>query len=302
LPAGGSTSRFAPPRPERLEKPVTSLRVTQFRDYLACPYRFYLRHVLELAALNDVAEELDPMAFGSLAHDILKAFGDIPENSRLTDADKIRSFLDSELDRLVRGQYGKQRLPAVELQVEQLRLRLAAFARWQAEWAAQGWRIVKTEIDIEEGKASLVVDGQPMYLRGRIDRIDQNERDGRYVIFDYKTSEKGEAPSATHRRKDGTWVDLQLPLYRHLARVVEIEHETIGLGYILLPKSLSAVKDALAPWEKHDLDSADDTAREVIRKIRDQEFWPPASPGPRFDDFAAICLDSEELAHRKTQE
>lgn len=290
MPAGQSSSRFGPPRPDRRSEPVTSLRVTQFRDYLACPYRFYLRHVLQLSTLSDLAEELDPLSFGSLAHDVLKAFGEVPDNARLTEAEKIGAFLDAELNRIVFAHYGKHRLPAVELQVEHLRLRLKAFARWQADWATQGWRIVKTEIDVKDGAASLLVDGVPMFLRGRIDRIDRNERDGRYVIFDYKTSEQGEVPNATHRRKDGTWVDLQLPLYRHLAREVQIESENIDLGYILLPKSLSAVKDELAPWQPDDLLSADEAAREVIRKIRNHEFWPPASPAPKVDDFAAICL------------
>ncbi|HET6884365.1 MAG TPA: PD-(D/E)XK nuclease family protein [Pirellulales bacterium] len=290
LPPGVSSSRFAPPRPRKQEQPLTSLRVTQFRDFLACPYRFYLRHVERLAPLCDLAEELDPLAFGSLAHDVLKTFGEVPDNSRLTEPEKIKDLLDAELDRLVLGHYGKERLPAVELQVEQLRLRLAAFARWQADWASQGWRIIKTEVEVEDGVAPFNVDGEPIFLRARIDRIDVHESDGRYIIFDYKTSEKGDGPNTTHRRKNGEWIDLQLPLYRHLAGAVSISGDNVGLGYILLPKSLSAVKDELAPWEQTDLESADETAREVVRKIRGQEFWPPASPGPSFDDFAAICL------------
>ncbi len=294
LPAGQSRSKFAVPRPRPQEKPLTSLRVTQFREYLACPYRFYLRYVEEIAALNDAAEELDSLAFGSLAHDVLKAFGDWPENAGMADAEKIAAFLNSELDRLVRSQYGEKRLPAVRLQVEQLRLRLGAFARWQADWAAKGWRIVKTEVEVEDGVAPLVVDGEPMFLRGRVDRIDQNDRDGSYVIFDYKTSEKGEPPDATHRRKDGTWIDLQLPLYRHLAPAVQIDSPNIALGYILLPKSLAAVKGELATWQEDDLQAADSAASEVVRRIRDQDFWPPSEPDPRFDDFAAICLDPDK--------
>jgi ATP-dependent helicase/nuclease subunit B len=290
LPAGRRTSTFEPPRPEPQEKPITSMRVTQFRDYLACPYRYYLRHVLRLAAMNDLAEELDPLAFGSLAHDVLKAFGEVAEHSRLTDADKICAVLDAELDRLVVGCYGKRRLPAVSVQIEQLRLRLASFARWQAGWAAQDWRIVKTEVDIEDGTAPFPVDGQPMYLRGRIDRIDRNERDGRYLIFDYKTSEAGDPPDKTHR-KNGKWVDLQLPLYRHLARVVEIDTDQLSLGYIVLPKDLTAVREHLASWTADDFQSADAAAEQVIRDIRVPIYGPPASPGPAFDDFAAICLD-----------
>lgn len=290
LASARTKSQFEVPKPRPLAQPITSLRVTQFRDYLACPYRFYLRHVEGLIALTDLAEELDPMAFGSLAHDVLKAFGEAPDNSRLTDPDKVATLLDAELDRLVVGRFGKERLPAVEVQVEHLRLRLRAFARWQADWARQGWRIVNTEVEIKDGIAPFMVDGQPLYLRARIDRIDRNESDGRYVIFDYKTSDKGEPPNATHRRKNGEWVDLQLPLYRHLTRVVAIESDDVGLGYILLPKALASVKHALAEWERADLESADESAMDVVRSIRNENFWPPTTPGPTFDEFAVICL------------
>jgi len=67
-----------------------------------------------------------------------------------------------------------------------------------------------------------------MRIKGKIDRIDRNLRTGAWMIVDYKTSESGKRPEATHqathqatgaRRRDSgrTWDDLQLPLYRHLA-------------------------------------------------------------------------------------
>ncbi|HEV3024687.1 MAG TPA: PD-(D/E)XK nuclease family protein, partial [Pirellulales bacterium] len=228
LNAGRRQSTFEPPRPRPLEEPVTSMRVTQFRDYLACPYRYYLRHVLNLRGLNDLAEELDPLAFGSLAHEVLNAFGADPGNSRLVDAEKVIKVLDAELERMVRGIYGKRRLPAVNVQIAHLHLRLAAFARWQASWAAQGWRIVATEVEVGEGAAALRVDGQPMFLRARIDRIDRRDADGRYIIFDYKTSDAGHPPDKTHRKQD-RWVDLQLPLYRHLTKAVGIAANEVDL-------------------------------------------------------------------------
>ncbi|HEX5498580.1 MAG TPA: PD-(D/E)XK nuclease family protein, partial [Thermomicrobiales bacterium] len=211
LTAGRPQSAFAVPRPQPLEKPATSMRVTEFRDYLACPYRYYLGHVLGLNRLDDEAEELGPQAFGSLAHAALQAFGQDGDANRSTDADAIRRRLDAALDEAVAALYGKLRLPAVDVQIEQLRLRLAAFADWQARWAAQGWRILRAEAVIEDGRAPLIVDGEPMFLRARIDRIDVNEITGRSVIFDYKTSDRGKPPDETHRAKD-QWIDLQLPL------------------------------------------------------------------------------------------
>ena len=51
-------SAFVVRKPPPLAKPIKSISVTSFRSYLACPYRFYLQHVLGLRLMNDRAEEL----------------------------------------------------------------------------------------------------------------------------------------------------------------------------------------------------------------------------------------------------
>lgn len=292
LPAGTRKSGFAPPKPLPLDEPIRALRVTQFRDYLACPYRYYLRHVLALRSLSDLAEELEPSAFGSLAHDVLREFGVDRDNSLLTDPDAIYRRLDADLDRLVRERFGRHRLPAVDLQLAHLRLRLAGFARWQAQWAALGWRIVQTELEVKDDEAPFDVDGRPIFLKARLDRVDRHDGDGRHVIFDYKTSDSGEPPEKTHRPQ-GDWIDLQLPLYRHLAPAFGIDGPVL-LGYIVLPKDVKAIAGHLAEWTPDDLDAADAVARDVVRGIWSQKFLPMTKPPPRFfEEFAAICLDEQ---------
>ena len=115
-------------------RPVTSMRVTEFKDYLACPYRYYLKHILKLEALADSAAELDGAAFGSLAHEVLHAFGK-GSLAASADAEAIREHLGQLLDECVLQQYGKAPMPSILVQVEQLRRRLAAFAQWQAGWS-----------------------------------------------------------------------------------------------------------------------------------------------------------------------
>jgi RecB family exonuclease len=292
LQPGKEQSGFEPPRP-RPVRPINSMRVTEFRDYLACPYRYYLRHVLRLSGLGDAGEELDGAMFGSLAHTVLDEFGKGPLCGS-TSPEKIAEFLDAALDEQVRRQFGESPLPAVRVQVEQLRARLRAFSAWQAGWAVQGWRIEKTEVDVRGETAKIMVDGRPMYLRGRIDRIDLHA-DGRRTIFDYKSSDTPKKPEQTHRRA-GEWIDLQLPLYRHLAAGLGISctKGPVGLGYIVLPKDTSRVGELLAEWTDDDLRSADCAAEEVVRRVRSQTFWPPASPPPEFsEEFSAICLDAQ---------
>ncbi len=282
-------SRLDIPRPRPLVQPITSMRVTEFKDYLACPCRYYLQHVLKLEALADSAAELDGAAFGSLAHEVLHAFGKGPLAAS-TDVEAIRKHLGQLLDESVWRQYGKAPMPSILVQVEQFRLRLAAFAQWQAGWAAQGWRIEHVETGPAEGKAAIVVDGQPMALRGRIDRIDVHEPSGRRMIFDYKSADQAKTPDQAHRRK-GEWIDLQLPLYRQLAAGLGIEGP-VELAYIVLPKDTSRVEALKAEWTPEDLQGADLAAAEVIRKVRDEKFWPPVTPPPAFSEqFAAICQD-----------
>ena len=291
LTPGRKQSALDIPRPRPLAQPVTSMRVTEFRDYLACPYRYYLRHRLKLAGLSDTAEELDGGAFGSLAHSVLGQFGSGPVASS-TDAQEIQAWLNQALDRIVAREYGPGSLAAISVQIEQLRRRLEALARWQADWARQGWRIEHVETGPKENQAALVVDGRPMYLRGRIDRIDVRESTGERIIFDYKTSDTPKTPEKVHRR-GGEWIDLQLPLYRRLARGMGIEGP-VGLGYIVLPKDTGKVGHLPAEWTDDELRQAEMIAEEVVGKVRAEAFWPPAEEPPPFaEEFAAICLDDQ---------
>jgi len=295
LNAAQPRSLFGVPVPSPPAKPAESMRITAFRDYLACPYRYYLRHVLGLAALDDAAEELDPRAFGMLAHEALREFGSDPDAASSTDPAAIRGRLDGALDAIVKRQFGDDRLPAVNVQIEQLRLRLGAFADWQAQWALQGWRIVYTEFAVNGETVPLIVDGEPMYLRARIDRVDLNEKTGEYVIFDYKTSDSAATPEKTHRKAKSQWIDLQLPLYRLLtpALGIPVEKEPT-LGYIVLPKVLRETREQFAEWKPNELTAAEEVAADVVRGIRRGHFYPPAMPPPAFaEEFARICGDGQ---------
>jgi ATP-dependent helicase/nuclease subunit B len=295
-------ARLDRPRPQRLTKPLTELSVTKFRDYISCPYRFYLRHVLGLEAITDEADEMDGGAFGDLAHHVLEQFGRADEAKavRVELAPKaIADYLDHKLDQIAAARFGpRSARPAIVVQIEQLRLRLRAFAAWQAGRNRDGWRIVFSE-DSESKrllKADWEVDGKKFTLRGRIDRIDYNERLGKLSVLDYKTADRGNHPERTHRRRD-EWIDLQLPLYRHLVREANLaatvsRDATLELGYIVLPLDVSCVGLLLAGWDEGVLQSADDKAYEIIRAIRAETFWPPTEPPPDFfDDVAVICQD-----------
>lgn len=305
VPLPESSQLFVPLPPEDLEIPSPlRLRVTQFRDYLSCPYRFCLKHLLKLEGIDDTCEELEANAFGNVLHKVLERFGANKAARDSADEDDIFEFLNEQLRQSVGLRYGdRDRLPAVEIQIEQMRARLQRFASWQARHRSEGWLIVYSETTDEgeanvvtklpaEKDAELAVDGTPFLLGGRIDRIDQHEDSERLRIFDYKTGDSADTPEQVHRRRkngERQWVDLQLPLYRHLADAWGYEGE-IDLGYILIPKALDRIDAALADWNEADLADADATMREVVRRIRNHEFWPPQDT-QWLDDYSAICQD-----------
>jgi ATP-dependent helicase/DNAse subunit B len=240
--------------------------------------------------VEDTADELDPPAFGGLIHDVLQAFGKSSLRESMVGAD-IAEFLLDQLGRVAFARYGRDQLPAVFVQLEHARARLQAFARWQANWRNAGWRIERIEEEKGADRFELKLDdGRTMQVGGRIDRIDRHERHGAWAILDYKTSESGKSPQETHRDKDD-WVDLQLPLYRHIAAEKGVTGD-VRLGYIVLPKDVEQVGEKLADWTEQELEQADATAKKIAGCVLDQQFWPPVEDPPfRPTDFAAICQE-----------
>lgn len=288
--SGAQQPRFAIPHPKPLPAPIDSMRVTEFRDYIACPYRYYLRHVLKLKAFDDTSHELDDAQFGSLIHDVLKAFGE----SDLRDTRQqgtLEDFLSGTLEELVAERFPGHAMSAVEVQIEQVHRRLQAFAAWQVERSRNGFRICYVEHEALE--SSFEVDGRAIKLRGRIDRIDHCDATGCWELLDYKTGRAATSPEAAHYAKNRGWIDLQLPLYLHLARDLNLPGQ-IRLGYILVPEKLAEVQSKLADWDQAALAEAYEEARRIVRCVRQEIFWPPNREPPPFSEpFAGICLDDQ---------
>ena len=275
-------------------QPINSLAVTKFKSFIECPYRFYLKMVMRLDTSVDDWTELSGGTFGDLTHNVLEAFGksDLRDS---TDANEIYEFLSAKLDHYVAQDFFGSRLPAVRIQIEQLRLRYQRLAGLQAQRRRDGWRIVNTE---EHLFHDFMVDGEAFELHGKIDRVDQHQHTGQVAIWDYKSSDGGQKPDVAHyasRKKE--WKNLQLPLYRHLVKEVEVvkdaNFDNVILGYVLLPKKLDEIGFVSVEWDRPVLLDADEKAREIIRKLRKAQFWPPSDKPPMYsDDLAAICQDN----------
>jgi len=302
-PAAPSASGFRlPPDPViRVDPFPATIPVTAFASLLRDPYRWALERLLRLSAMDDTARELDGGAFGSLAHTVLERFGRSPAAGSDDEA-TVRGALHGLLDEAAAAGYGPAAHPAVRVQVELLRARLDAFAGWQARRVADGWRIVGVECFTPRDGVAWDVDGAPVRLSGRIDRIDHHASSGRWQVLDYKTSERARTPEDNHlagRKGDRRWVDLQLPLYRHLLPEVadadgarpgaSAADGAVEYGYLLLPRDAEGTGERIADWDAEQLEQADETARAVVRLLRAGELrFDPDARGYPDDPFDAL--------------
>ncbi len=269
---------------------VRTMSVTAFRDYLDCPYRFYLRHVLKLKPMDDATGELAANQFGDMVHGALETFGESPDRD---DADraKIEAALLQHLHEYVGEHYGSGVSTAVTLQIAQAERRLKAVARQQAARVAAGWTIHASEASVNETDgAGIDVDGQRMGLRGRFDRIDYHPQTGQYAILDYKTH--GHRPEKKHLKKTENgyqWIDLQLPLYRMMVPFLGIESEpsTVELGYFNISEKDEETKINVADFTEEQMAEAIEIIRDCIRGIWAEQFE-PTTDRVQFDDYDMV--------------
>ncbi len=290
-------TRAWPLTPRRVAAPA-QVSVTALRNWLECPFRFYLRHGLGMTAVDPAKNELDARDFGLLCHAALEAMGREATLRDCTDAVVLRDFLLAGLDRRVRADYGEALSLPLIIQLESARQRLARAAEVQASERAAGW-----VIEHVEKKFAVAIGG--LLVKGKIDRIDRHAETGAVRVLDYKTSNSPESPRDTHfgaLRQDGTppawavfdqagrprvWIDLQLPLYLH-ALAAEFPG-AVTCGYFNLPKAAGGT--GLSWWDDYTPElhaAALRCAEGVCAAIHAGAFWPPNEQVHGHDEFAAL--------------
>jgi hypothetical protein len=277
-------------------EPIQVMRVTEFADYVRCPYRYYLKQRLGLFPVDDSAEEISPSGFGNLIHAVLYEFGNCQTICDSDDCEMIKSWLKNKLSEVAVKSFTESTRAAVAIQIELAASRLEAFAKWLAEYRQKRNKILHLEFKLDNNECNetnfLEVDNKKMFLIGRIDRIDYNEKDHKYTIIDYKTSNESKSPDATHRKKNSDeWLDFQLPLYRYLLKRTGRFKETLELAYV----NLSKEKDTnfkIATWSEEVLDDAITQAKVIVRNIWANNFKLTVPPPLYSEPYAPICLDN----------
>jgi ATP-dependent helicase/nuclease subunit B len=289
---------------------IASISPSRIRSYLECAFRDYLSNELRMEAVEPRKRELAPNEFGSLAHHAFQCLAGDPSVSLSTDAREIEEFLIESALQRGRKLYGARWAPLVGLQIESLKQRLRNAAQCEAEQRELGWRIVKAEWQLggRDDEHPLLIEGAR--LRCTIDRIEQHEKTGEIRVLDFKTADKAGDPKSEHTDKitarkrvlpedewkcfdhsSGVrlrWKDLQLPLYAAALRLRGISAQSVG--YFAIPKSVQETQ--LKTWENFNdewVDAALACAAEVVRRLREGIFWPPA-PRARDRSFDTLFL------------
>ncbi len=288
--------------------PPQSLGVTSLRDYLACPFRYYLKNVVKMQGMEPGRMEWNRRDFGTVTHEVLERWGRDTEARECDDAAAIHAWLCAELKRVVAEWFG-QRVPlAIRIQAEAIQQRLLWLAQVQAGIRADGWQVV----DVERSVKLTMADGR--ILSGKIDRIDRHRDTGQLRVLDYKTGKVDSAERA-HRKKitanselpghlthdcpaiyggeekgkpvDFLWHNLQLPLYA--AALVSRGEVLPTPCYFTISTTAAEVK--LTEWtdfEMADLEAATACAVWVASQIAAKVFWPPAEK-VTYDDYAVLA-------------
>jgi len=296
---------WQPPTPTEKDVP-TRLSVTSLRDYLACPFRYYLKHVLKMQQPEANRNEWNARDFGTVIHEVLERWARDTEAREFEKTEALHAWLSAELDRVVEAWFGRRPPLAVRIQTEAMRQRLLWSSRIQACEKASGWEVVEIEreVIIPAGNASLVA---------KIDRIDRHRDTGEYRVLDYKTG-KVDGVDKAHRRKmtartvlpahlpedcpaiyEGEekgkaakfrWINLQLPLYA-VAWMAE-KKELATPCYWALGATENEV--AIQRWENFsplELEAANECALWIAEKIAKFIFMPPVER-VTYDDFKIL--------------
>jgi ATP-dependent helicase/nuclease subunit B len=315
------------------EKPLSLCKIspTQFKDYLACPFRFCLKHILTLDAFTPAAREMNAATFGTLIHHALESFGRIAisrgEAMLQMTEDEIRTLVLQAFAEATEKQFGPKPSPAVQIQMANARTRLVAFARVQAQTFAEGWLIV----DVERKLAA--EDAQPLHigslpLSGVVDRIDRHMESNAWRVMDYKTFSTTTDPASKHfggasaawlpeaeihLATSKAWIDLQLPLYRsildHWHRPAT-DTQPPSTAYFILPSD--PYETAIRPFVELDdgvnpqaYPSALQCAEAIVKNIDQGIFWPPRPFRGNWDDpYAPLFVNGtpEDSIHPETIE
>ncbi len=187
---------------------------TGLNAYLQCPLKFYYREVLKLSQREEPGGEIDPTQVGTFVHAVLQRYFSSRLGRRLLADDADAGAMTRLVDAMFPEWFGQAEAGAGRLLHEQVSRHLADFLTGYVKPLA-----ARCALSIRSLEHPVAVSWKGFGLRGRIDAVE--ERDGRTVLVDYKTSSSGAGYAVKWKKLDAedraTWSEaipsLQLAFY-----------------------------------------------------------------------------------------
>jgi RecB family exonuclease len=266
--------------------------ISALETYLACPFKFFAQHVLELEEEPDDEEVMDPRRQGQFVHEVFEAFFTAWQDAG------YRAITPNNLD-VARAMFAKvvdaalERIPDAEAGLERTRLLGSPAA------AGLGEAVLRMEAErptavVERflehrlaGPFTIAARDGPriIHLRGKADRLDLLE-DGTFRLVDYKL---GWPPNRARA--------LQLPIYGLCAEQRLASHRgrtwTLGEAVYLAfkgPRRVVPLFSSSGDRTKA-LDDAQQRLAETVDAIARGEFPPTPDDVYRCEtcSFASVC-------------
>ncbi len=261
----GLRERTSPEPPE--DKPLVPPRipdtvpVSRFQKAIVCPYRFFVEGILKMEPLEDIEPDVSPREKGIRIHRTLAFFTQrLREQGMELNDERAHDLLTTCVDDVLHSVANKP-----HWEVERRRWigtkgdpgggMLSDWLALERERYMAGWRCVAEEIDFD----SLKITGVPFCLKGRIDRVDFDKKNG-ILLWDYKTGRSPSAADIVKHMKDCQLIVYLMALQGgHMPSLEPYisPDAPFSAGYIRLKSSgdidmfpIRGIESAIGEWEK----------------------------------------------------
>ena len=297
---------------------------TRLERWAVCPFRYFLGDILGISVLERPEEvmTISPLDRGALLHRAMERFvntaqekGELPDFGEIWNQshwELLMNIAEDEFEKAEASGITGRRL-LWEITKEEMRQDLMALLEMDSQWRAQEksrplW--VEREFGFaKDNNLPPVVltlkNGVQIYLRGLIDRVDENASRSKIIVVDYKF---GSTFSYKDMDKDplGDGQHLQLPVYAlAVSNAIGGSAEVVALYWFATARGNFEMK--IVP-----LAEVETRFQEMIKIIASgiEQGLFPANPGSpdnqtencRYCDFDRICPANRDLLwERKSQ-
>ncbi len=293
-----------------IRKDEAPYSATALETYGTCPFQYFCERELKVRPVEEVEDEINVMDMGSLYHKILERFykkmgGAVTQENLSKAKDRMHKIIGKLLSQHEsKGVPGHNKL--WEIRKEEVHETLDRFLDTEKEEYKET-REVPAHFEVSFGMEPLPVsdplstrepftlesETAPIRFKGKIDRIDISEKDGRdlYSIVDYKTGKNAPKTSGIINGES-----LQVPLYADWVSKAFSNKREMNRGSFYLLRS--GEKKCQIPTKNESWEELREISRKHIQNyvesIRKGEFPVTEKKCPDYCRYGSVCRIKEE--------